>query len=440
MTTTATGTAIAPDTTATSGCTECIAEEKSWKVSRRSLLAGSVAAGAAIALNETVTIHTASAATSENRDTIVLISFRGGMDGLSAVVPVGDPAYYTARPTIAIPAAATLKLDSRFGLHPALARLMPLWDNGTMGIVHATGLPEINQSHFSAMDALDRAAPGSQTRTGWLNRAVGLNPETTVAPFRMTNLGGRKTPTDGPGGAISIDNLRDFRLNNASDPSSIARWSQAMGALHSDATAPVRDTAQVMLGALSSAKEILSAPPGSSVVYPDSNLGRALSDAARLIRSPEPIAAITIDTGAWDMHENLGTVDGGWMFGNLTGFANCISLFVKDLGALMNNVTIATISEFGRGTSENKSGGVDHGWGNCMFLFGGGVNGGGSVRGTWPGLAPTSVSGLNLRPTTDYRAVLADVLQNRCGMTADGAKTVFPGWTGTSLGLTKKRI
>ncbi|MEV0130668.1 hypothetical protein AB0H83_19665 [Dactylosporangium sp. NPDC050688] len=73
-------------------------------------------------------------------DTVVVLSLRGGFDGLSAVVPIGDPDYYTARPTIAVPKGSVIAGDGTFGLHPAFAPLLARWNAGTFGAVHAVGL------------------------------------------------------------------------------------------------------------------------------------------------------------------------------------------------------------------------------------------------------------------------------------------------------------
>jgi uncharacterized protein (DUF1501 family) len=107
---------------------------------------------------------------------VVLLSQRGGADGLSLVVPHGDPNYYKARPTMSIPKSRVLGLDSMFGLHPNLAALKPLWDSRTLAIVHAAGLPTPNRSHFDAMAAIEDAAFGTSLRTGWINRMLGLEP------------------------------------------------------------------------------------------------------------------------------------------------------------------------------------------------------------------------------------------------------------------------
>ena len=105
-----------------------------------------------------------------------------------------------------------------------------------------------------------------------------------------------------------------------------------------------------------------------------------------------------------------------------------------DLAAQLDQVTLVTMSEFGRRVQENESGGVDHGWGNCMFVLGGNVVT--DVHGAWPTLAADRLTDGDLTVTTDYRAVLADVLANRTGAGVDQIRTVFPSWTGSALGVT----
>ena len=79
---------------------------------------------------------------------------------MSLVVPHGDPVYYEARPRIAVPKDQLIAADAFFGMHPALAPLLPLWSSGKLGWVHASGLPAPHRSHFSAMEELEDAAPG----------------------------------------------------------------------------------------------------------------------------------------------------------------------------------------------------------------------------------------------------------------------------------------
>jgi uncharacterized protein (DUF1501 family) len=426
-------------------CADCAEHESGGQaaqaLSRRGLLAGAAAAGSAIALSEHLSIRTADAATAATADTLVVLSLRGGFDGLSAVVPASDPLYYTARPTIAVPAATTLRLDSRFGLHPALGPLLPLWQNKSLAIVQAAGLINPNRSHFSAMEEVERATPSSGLRTGWLDRAVGLSPIPRQAPFRSTSFGNQPPrSTLGSEPTVGLRAIKDFRLWSADSVTDRARWTALLRQFSKNASPPVAETTQSTLAALSAAAELSKSGyvPTPTTPYPKTDLGRALADAAQLIKSPQPISVITVDLGNWDMHSGLGPADAGWMFDNLTELSTALAAFASDLGSALKQVTLVTLSEFGRRVQENGSGGVDHGWGNTMFVLGGGVNGG-VVYGSWPGLSVASLVEGDLAVRTDYRDVLADIVVNRCGGSLAQARTIFPGWLGTPTAVTKAR-
>jgi len=100
-------------------------------------------------------------------------------------------------------------------------------------------------------------------------------------------------------------------------------------------------------------------------------------------------------------------------------------------------VTLVTLTEFGRRIEENGSGGTDHGFGQTVLLMGGGVVGG-QVHGTWPGLAPGSLIDGDLMSTTDYRTLLAEVLEKRCR--AGSVGQVFPDIGSERLGVVTPRL
>jgi uncharacterized protein (DUF1501 family) len=426
----------------TSSCSGCADDRRARLLSRRTLLKGGAGAAATFAVSEHLTARYAAAAAPTGADTLVVMVLRGGFDGLSAVVPAADPAYYALRPGIGIPQASLLPLDSRFGLHPALAALKPFWDNGTFGVVHAAGLTNPNRSHFAAMEEIENAAPGSSIRTGWLDRTLALDSTAPAsAPFKGTTIGGRAPrSTAGPQPDLTMRSLQDFSLSGTSTAQERATWTTALTALHSGATSAVADPARSTLNALSSVATLAAETylPGGGAVYPDTDLGRAFRDAAHLIRSPHQVDVLTIDEGDWDMHAGLGTVGAGWMHDKLTELGATLAAFATDLGPTMDRVTVVTMSEFGRRTAENASGGVDHGWGNAMLLLGGGVAGG-VVHGDFRGLDTTQLTEGDVTATTDFRWVLADLLVNRCGATLDEARAVFPGWNGARLGVSRPR-
>src|SRR5690349_14636429 len=158
-------------------------------LNRRRVLAGALAGLAGATLDTSLAF---AADPTYAGDVLVLLSLRGGFDGLSAVVPAGDAAYYAARPSIAVPKSQLIGGGSFFGLHPALSPLLPYWSGGQLAAIQAVGQPAPNRSHFSAMEDLERAAPGTSIRTGWLNRMLGLtgtaDPMRPVDPMRAVAM------------------------------------------------------------------------------------------------------------------------------------------------------------------------------------------------------------------------------------------------------------
>ncbi len=423
--------------TNTVGCAEC--ESIASGLSRRTVLKGMLGLGAgAVVGSGLVNTRIAYAADGTyTGDTLVVVSLRGGMDGMSAIVPAGDANYYTLRPGIGVPVPATIALDSMFGLHPALAPLKPMWDAKTFAAVHATGLPSPNRSHFAAQAEIEAADPGTLIRTGWLDRLLGLN--TPGGPFGAVQIGSTDMPLSlvGPFPTLGMYSVDSFNLNGTNTDADRVNWTNALDSLYSVADPGTAGATSETLGALAEVATLRTAgyTPANGAVYPSSDFGNALSDVARLIKASVGVRVATIDVGNWDMHVGLGSPGSGWMHDNLTDLGAGLAAFATDLRTALDGVTLLTISEFGRRAQENDSGGLDHGWGNVMLALGGGVKGG-QVFGKWPTLADAALTDGDLTVTTDYRDVLADVLSNRCTANVAGLAEVFPGWAPTSVGLT----
>jgi len=165
--------------------------------------------------------------------------------------------------------------------------------------------------------------------------------------------------------------------------------------------------------------------------WPSAGLSAALKDTAHLIRAEVGVEVVSVDYGSWDMHSNYGSESGGDMQTMVTGFAQSVNAFMRDLGLLRRRVTVVTISEFGRRLVENHSRGLDHGWGNMMLVMGGGVKGG--YYAEWPGLASSLTVDGDLAVTTDYRDVLGEVITRRFPHRSIGK--VFPGLKHTPVGV-----
>jgi uncharacterized protein (DUF1501 family) len=402
----------------------CCDEYAAMTVSRRGLLGGAVALAGATTMvgGAVVTASPASAASATS--VLVVLSLRGGADGLSLVVPHGDPGYYAARPGIAVPSAGLLVPDGFFGLHPAMADLVPLWQEGIVAAVHATGLPVANRSHFAAMEEMEDADLGSRERVGWLNRLVSGTPGTS--PLQGFSAGTSTIPTSlvGPAATMSAGRVDDVELPGSDKEGRRRKSLQVMW--HREKSTLGRSM-RTTFEAISGFGPAQAAADNRST-YPGSSLGQSLATAAQIIRGDVGVEVITVDQGDWDMHTDMGGVGGGWMYNNAEDLAQGIAAFFADLGTQRSKVTLVTLSEFGRRVEENDSGGTDHGYGNVMFVAGAGVRGGYHAR--WPGLANSYDADLTV--TTDYRQVLADIVSRRFNASVG---KVFPGLKWQSTGV-----
>lgn len=364
-----------------------------------------------------------------DRDLLVCIFQRGAADGLNAVVPYGDPSYYTQRNTINVPKATASHpdndLDGFFGFHPALAPLKPIYDLGELALVHATGVPHGSRSHFSAQGLVERGVTDKTgPNTGWLGRHMNNSPAASSSAFRMVSISGNVAVSlFGAEEPLAVTDLSEFGFDQGVIDSG---YLDILGNLY-NSTAPYQTPAQAALAAIAElqAADIASIVPENGAVYPPGALGSKLSQASQLIKSNLPVEVICIDADGWDHHENLPT----YIDQSLTELADSLSAFYKDMGdTRMQRITVLVHTEFGRRVAENGSSGVDHGTGGLAYLMGGGVNGG-QVFSDWPGLADGNLEmGEDLKITTDLRTVLAEMLTKR--MVGADIADVFPDFTG----------
>jgi uncharacterized protein (DUF1501 family) len=399
-------------------------------MSRRSLLRGALALGGATTMVGSAVVSASASSIVPASSVLVVLSLRGAADGLSLVVPHGDPAYYDARPRIAIPKDKLLVADSFFGLHPNLAPLLPLWNAGKVAAVHATGLPAPNRSHFSAMEELEDADPGSSKRVGWLNRLVGTRDH--HSPLQAVGVVSGPPPTElvGPVPLMTVGSVDDMSIagDDQYDTDPTGKRRRSLETLWGDDKSPLGKAMRSTLQATTDFEPVQSTVDNSAS-YGNSDLGRSLSEVARVIRGDVGVEVLTVDQGDWDMHSGLGTLEWGQMITNADNLATAIAAFFSDLGPHTDKVTLVALSEFGRRVAENDNYGLDHGYGNVMFVAGAGVNGGYHCP-SWPDLG----TGLDadVTVTTDYRSVLAEIVSSRFG---SSPSAVFPGFTPQSVGV-----
>ncbi len=367
-------------------------------------------------------------------DTLVCIFQRGGMDGLNAVVPHGEQAYYAARNTLAIPQPqvgnpkAAIDLDGFFGLNPNLQPFKEIFDAKQLAIVHAAGSPDPSHSHFDAMDFMERGTPGEKSiPTGWLARHLQSSASQNKSPFRAVGMGAMlQASLRGPVPATALQSIAQFHLNG--NPQEIAKFQASLASLYTgDSFLDVEGTQSLDAINLLAKISASAYTPANGAKYPETLYGKALAAVAQLIKSDLGVEIAAVDLGGWDTHAGEGSVDGGELPKLLAEFSQGVHAFYTDMGDRMSSITIVTMSEFGRRLLENNSKGTDHGHGNVMFVLGGGVQGG-KVYGDWPGLGKDQLYGPgDLNVTTDFRDVLGEIVKNRLGNS--NLTAVFPNYT-----------
>jgi uncharacterized protein (DUF1501 family) len=371
---------------------------------------------------------------------LVAIFQRGAADGLNIVVPFGEKDYRALRPTIGIPEPSTrgdagpsaLDLDGFFGLHPSLNSLKPLFDARHLAIIHAAGSPDSTRSHFDAQDYMESATPGvKSTPDGWLNRFLRSQTQTDATPFRAVAFAASTPRTMmGPAPCLCTQDLQGFHLaGNANHP---AQGVQVLASAFEEMYASASDrllssTAHETFEAISTLQRIQIAEykPENGAEYPRGPLAKSLQQIAQLIKSDAGLEVAFAEAGGWDHHVNEGGVN-GQLATRLKEFGDSLAAFHQDMGDRMADITVLTMSEFGRTARENGNRGTDHGHANAMFVLGGAVKGG-KVYGDWPGLEDHQLhEGRDLALTTDFRDVFAEVAIRHLGV--EDPTSIFPGY------------
>lgn len=367
---------------------------------------------------------------------VVVLFLRGAYDGLSALVPWGDARYAQLRDATRIAAPgqgedSALALDKLFGLHPALAPLLPLWQQGVLGVLPCAGSPDPTRSHFDAQLHWELGTPGRASGTqGWLNRlaaqqqgtALGVgeaNPRILAgsAPVQRVAQGAAAERA----GAVGNDRAREALMRLYPGEDEVARSFRA-GAQSRLETAQMlsEDDEGAMQGA--DAQRMAQASNGARSAQ---SLLLDAQHLATLMRRNPALRLGFLSAGGWDTHANQGAASGA-LARNLASLAQALVALRQELRGPQDLVLV--MSEFGRTCAENGTRGTDHGHGNALWLLGNAVQGG-RWHGQWSGLDQASLyEGRDLPVHHDFRAVLAQALQASLGCTGAQLDALFPGF------------
>jgi uncharacterized protein (DUF1501 family) len=366
---------------------------------------------------------------------LVLVFLRGAYDGLSMLVPHGDPHYALLRPTIGIakpdgtPKTA-LKLDDTFGLHPACAALLPLWQQGVLAAIPCAGSPDTTRSHFDAQYHWETGKPGSSSPSpGWFNvlagmlgqgagiRALGVgesSPRILSGPQPVQLVGNGLSATRP--GMLAETKTREAIMQLYAGDEKLAN-AMLEGANNRMSTAAMlRPSGGTMSGEQQAANNGAGSPQG--LALDAKHLGM-------LMRQNRQLKIGFLSSGGWDTHINQGNVT-GQLANNFTNLTNTLMQLREAFSEPNDLVMVA--SEFGRTCAENGTRGTDHGHGNVMWLMGNAVQGG-QWHGQWSGLAKNQLNeGRDLPVHHDFRVILSMAIQRSLGLTKNQTTQVFSGF------------
>ncbi|WP_339858359.1 DUF1501 domain-containing protein [Pseudohongiella acticola] len=352
-----------------------------------------------------------SALSGDNKLAVIIL--RGAMDGLSAVIPYGDPHLSGYRAALIPEENSLLKLDNFFALHPAFSGLYQLQQSGELGIVHAIASAYRERSHFDGQNVLesgfDVAMPHS---SGWLNRAIqGQSQQQAMALGQAVPLILRGEASVGSWAPPVLPAINDDtmgRLSRLYDSDSFLgpRLQEALNARQVVAQDMTETSANQGFPALVEA-------------------------AASFLRAPGGANIVVLENDNWDTHANQGGGQGA-LQRKFTELDTSIMQLKLGLGATWKNTVVVVMTEFGRTVRVNGSSGTDHGTASAAFVAGGAMPNFGrrpAVMGPWPGLGESSLrENRDLQPTNDLRHLLAEILQSHMGFSSELVRnTVFPG-------------
>lgn len=363
-----------------------------------------------------------------NAPRFVFMILRGGMDGLIAAPPVGDPSLMDARGALASFQGEPLKLDATFALNPLLPQLHTMYGRGELALVQATGIPYRERSHFDAQQVLESGgSKPHELSTGWLGRALNA----AASSGTRTSSGAR------PGAlqAVALETAVPLVLRG---PTEVDTWAPStLPEPSADLVARLETMYRsdpALAQALARARGLRD--DGMAGAAPDmggSNTGgrRAAvalaSKAAEFLQRGSQVAVL--EMGGWDSHVDAAAANGA-LSNNLRTLDASLAALREGLlpGGVWGRTVVVVATEFGREVAANGTGGADHGTGGAAFVLGGAVRGG-RVLADWPGLAKKDrYEGRDLRITTDLRAVLRPVLMDHLRVPRSAVDSVvLPG-------------
>lgn len=352
---------------------------------------------------------------------LVVVILRGGMDGLAAVAPFGDPSYKTARRGLALPGprelGGVLPLDRTFGLHPAMDELHDLYQAKELAVIPAVAIPTRTRSHFSAQDILENGMTSENQRSGWLNRALAeIN-----SPSNKAIAFNEQVPLI-LHGDMKVTSWAPSRKKKKRSGS----FMEKMQDLYAD-DKKLGSALKEGFKAESMASKVMSMedPKANKRAARAEEFSSIANVCGKFLSEKDGPRIATLEVGGWDTHANQGK-ENGLLANKLGLLSQGIFGLKQSLGNHWKDTMVVVVTEFGRTVAMNGTNGTDHGTGSIAFMAGGSIKGG-KVYGRWPGLHSDGLyQGRDVAATTDMRSIFKTALAEQFNLSNSSLTRVFP--------------
>ncbi|HXM33777.1 MAG TPA: DUF1501 domain-containing protein [Pyrinomonadaceae bacterium] len=383
--------------------------------SRRDFLRSSLVIGAAAAVSRFGFLDVL--AQSTDYKALVCIFLYGGNDSNNMVVPNGTDgyqAYARARGPLALPQASLLAIQpsstgARFGLHPSLNELHPLWTQKKLAVLCNVGTlvepltkadyeagskraPDQLFSHQDQQNQWQTSICDRPIDTGWggriADRVLALN-GSVAFPMIISGGGDELFVSAADTDALGVDPNSGFGAEGFDDsPESTARYNGLRQTLLVDTDHTLVRAASTITKRALDSQEVLNRALAAPVTtaFPVTDLGTQLAQVAHIIagRSITGLkrqiffcAQGGYDTHSDEMNSHV------QLYTELSQALSAFYAATVELG-VAPQVTTFTLSDFGR-TFRPNTDGTDHAWGSHQLILGGAVRGG-DFYGTFPTL------------------------------------------------------
>lgn len=377
---------------------------------------------------------------------LVIVTMRGGLDGLHVVYPAAE------RETLRAYRGRMFEAHNRqidylvdgykplgntgFVINRKLSNFSSMFNQGTASLIHSIAPPLRSRSHFDNMDNLENGRPGlgNPSKDGWLNRLLaGLADNQPVG--RALSVNGLPLILKGQADVDSWSAIELLSLGSNFDTNMLAAY-RRRGGLFADMADKLDlgldiDRLATPPGAAMAAASPARAPATAqnammAPAAPDGPLTASFRGAARLMKRSEGPRIAVVSLDGLDTHSGQMSL----LDTRLQELDNALNVFRAELGTtLWQKTVVVCVTEFGRTARVNLAG-TDHGTGTVALLAGGNVKGGQVVgKDKWPGIGTTDLyEGRDLEATHDIRALFKGVLKDHLGVRNDKFlnDTVFP--------------